>query len=82
VGRFYTSVEREMYVTQWDNRGPDNLAELCREAVECFGDDWARIRAYVAERIALMPLEDQRRLKDEVSRLLSFRAPSRPSVLH
>ncbi len=67
---------------QRNNHGPESLAELCQEAVERFGDDWALIQAYIAERIALMPKDDQQRLADDVSRLLAFCAPSRPSLLH
>lgn len=59
-----------------------SLAELCREAVERFGADWPRIQAYVAERIALLPGDERKRLTDDVSRILSFCAPSRPSALH
>ncbi|WP_201837342.1 hypothetical protein [Microvirga zambiensis] len=47
-----------------------------------YGDDWGRIRAYVAERIAHLPSEDRKRLIEDIDRLLSFHAPSRPSVLH
>ncbi len=64
------------------SHGPESLAELCQEAVERFGDDWGRIQAYVAERIALMPRDDQQRLAEDIDRLLGFRAPSRPSALH
>lgn len=64
------------------NHGPASLAEICQEAVERFGDDWASIRAYVAERIALLPEDDRQRLAEDVSRLLAFCAPSRPSALH
>ncbi len=59
-----------------------SLAELCGEAVERFGADWPRIQAYVAERIARMPGDEQKRLTEDVNRILSFYAPSRPSVLH
>jgi hypothetical protein len=58
-----------------------SLADLCRDAVERFGADWPRIQVYVAEQIALMPGEERKRLTDDVDRLLSFFAPSRPSVL-
>lgn len=68
-------------MTQRISHGPASLAELCQEAVERFGDDWARIQAYVTERIALMPGDDQKRLADDVDRLLAFCAPSRPNVL-
>ena len=69
-------------MTQQDSRGTATLAELCHEAVQRFGDDWGRVEAYVAKRIATMPQEDRERLADDVGRLLAFCAPSRPSVLH
>ena len=58
------------------------LADICHEAVQRFGDDWARVQAYVTERIALMPGDEQKKLTDDIGRLLAFRSPSRPSVLH
>lgn len=69
-------------MTQHDSRGTATLAELCEEAVQRYGDDWGQIQAYVAECIATMPREDRERLTADVGRLLSFSAPSRPSVLH
>lgn len=69
-------------MTQCNRHGPISLAELCQEAVDRFGDDWQRIRSYVAECIALMSGDDREKLTDEVSRLLRFCAPSRPGALH
>lgn len=68
-------------MSQCNRHGPISLAELCQEAVDRFGDDWLRIQSYVTECIALLPEDDRERLTDEVGRLLSFSAPSRPSVL-
>ncbi len=69
-------------MTQQDSSRTATLAELCEEAVQHYGDDWGRILAYVADRIALMPGEDQKRLTEDISRILSFCAPTRPGVLH
>ena len=80
--RLNTSVEREQTVTEQDSSRTATLAELCQEAVQRFGGDWERIRAYVAERIAQLPGEDRKRLIEDVDRLLAFCAPSRPGVLH
>lgn len=69
-------------MTERNSNTPLSLAELCREAVERFGADWPRIQAYVVERIALLPGDERKRLTDDVNRILSFCAPSRPSTLH
>jgi hypothetical protein len=68
-------------MTERNSNTTISLADLCRDAVERFGADWPRIQAYVAEQIALMPGEERKRLTDDVDRILSFFAPSRPSVL-
>ena len=67
---------------QSNSYGPPTLAELCEEAVQHCGDDWHRILAYVADRIASMPGGDQDRLVEDVSRILSFWVPPRSDVLH
>ncbi|MGO4527218.1 hypothetical protein AB4097_20460 [Microvirga sp. 2MCAF35] len=69
-------------MTRQDSPTTATLAELCHEAVQRHGDDWGQVQAYVAERIAAMPRADRERLIDDVGRLLAFRAPSRPGVLH
>ena len=69
-------------MTQSNNHGTETLAELCEEAVQHCGDDWHRVLAYVADRIAAMPGDDQERLAENVDRILSFWAPPRSGVLH
>lgn len=56
--------------------------ELFREAVERCGDDMARLQSYVLERIAGLPGHKRESLNTEFSRILAFRMPVRPRVLH
>jgi hypothetical protein len=56
--------------------------ELFREAVERCGDDMARLQSYVLKRIASLPGQEQESLNAEFSRILAFRMPARPRVLH
>lgn len=69
-------------MTKRNSNTPVTLADLCRDAVERFGADWPRIQAYVAEKIALLPGDERKRLTADVDRILSFCAPSRPGALH
>lgn len=81
MAQFYTNVEQERVVTESISCVPSTLTEICQEAVERFGGDWGRIHAYLADRIAGMSGDDQKRLQDELGRILSFVAPSRPCLL-
>jgi hypothetical protein len=51
------------------------LAELCREAVKRYGDDWPRIERYIALRVDELPADQRLRLDADVARVLGFRAP-------
>ena len=51
------------------------LAELCRDAVSRYGDDWPRIERYIALRVDELPADERLRLDADVARVLGFRAP-------
>jgi hypothetical protein len=70
-----------MAVAESNSCVPSTLTELCQEAVERCGGDWTEIRSYLTDRIDNMSGDDQRRLKDELDRILSFVAPLRSSFL-
>ncbi|HEX2726990.1 MAG TPA: hypothetical protein VHN20_14320 [Beijerinckiaceae bacterium] len=52
------------------------LAELCREAVNRYGDDWPRIERLIALRGDELPADERLRLDADVARILGFRAPA------
>ena len=51
------------------------LAELCREAVKRYGDDWPTIERYIALRVDELPADERLRLDADIARMLGFRAP-------
>jgi hypothetical protein len=75
-------VEREEAVSDEGAKAEISLSDLCVEAVERFGENWALIEAYLAERIGEMEGAQQERLFSEVHRILRFRAPDRQLTVH
>lgn len=55
-----------------NNHSPAVLAELCREAAEHCGGDWARMQAYLTERVAEMSGDEKAAYHAEIDRILSF----------
>ena len=51
------------------------LAELCREGVKRYGDDWPRIEHYIALRVDEPPADQRLSLDADIARVLGFRAP-------
>ncbi|MGO4705573.1 hypothetical protein AB4072_07335 [Microvirga sp. 2MCAF38] len=69
-------------MTQSDSIVPIRLAELCRDAVERFGDDWESIQAYIIEQVASMPGDDLIAFNEQIRRVLGFLAPIRGEFLN
>jgi hypothetical protein len=61
---------------------PLTFAELCCEAAERFGNDWAQIHAYVAAEIDKMPVEQRTRLCADVSATLDYAPPNPENGTH
>jgi hypothetical protein len=80
--RFNTSVEQEIVVIQRNNCGPLSLTELCQEAIERCGGDWAEVEAYLQERLAQLAADDREILEAEINRTLRFSAPNCPTFVH
>lgn len=58
---------------------PDNMFQrLCHEAVLACGADLAAVEAYVARRLQHMDAAARESIRQDLHRVLAFRAPSRP----
>lgn len=52
------------------------MQRLCLEAVRRAGTDFQAIETYIRERLEAMSDDEKVRLKEEISRVLSFRPPA------
>ena len=69
-------------MTREQTDGSAWLADLCLQAVQRFGYDWARIRAYLSAALDELPEQERQRLDREMRTVLSFHAPTRSGDLH
>ena len=51
------------------------LAGLCDEAARLHGDDWAKVRAHVRERVSALPRRTRAEIEGALERLLSYEPP-------